>query len=628
MPNSEPRIQCSNHLCVASNHLEANFCHVCKTPTTKRYLWAIREAISPEQTNQLIGDRYFALSSRIFLDTKPRLSPQIPEDIPPEIVTYLQLFPLYPHIPQVYGQLEGTDVWLLDYGTIPTSNTGKLISPIIPEITSLWQKATTLQQLIWLQQLAKLWQPLAEKQVASSLLVPQSIGVNGSFIQLLQLQSDGNRHLSLQDLGRSWRQWIKSCAPEIRDALEQLCERVEIGSIKTARQLVVALDRAVDLARRAYEYSYQIYSFTDAGPSRQKNQDAVFPTQGFLVNVDQSKQALAIVCDGVGGHEGGEIAARETIEHLRSRISELPLEDRNFTSAAIVEKLTKFINVTNDAISKRNDNEHRHERQRMGTTLVMSLARAHEIYLAHVGDSRIYWITPTSCHQLTVDDDLASREVRLGYAVYRDSLQYPSAGALIQAIGMRNSVALHPNIQRHFIDRDCVFLLCTDGLSDFDRVEQYWKKTILPVLQNKIDISSAVKTLIRIANERNGHDNATVALVHCRVRPKPNSSEVRISWSEIESGINDESIECSEITPEIEPLPDTKSVDASVTLETTVKATAKANSSQLLKSVALILTTIVAAVALFYLFLEVFYVDPNGSQTAPEDSETEVNENN
>lgn len=195
-----------------------------------------------------------------------------------------------------------------------------------------------------------------------------------------------------------------------------------------------------------------------------------------MVNVDQSKQALAIVCDGVGGHEGGEIAARETIEHLRSRISELPLEDRNFTSAAIVEKLTKFINVTNDAISKRNDNEHRHERQRMGTTLVMSLARAHEIYLAHVGDSRIYWITPTSCHQLTVDDDLASREVRLGYAVYRDSLQYPSAGALIQAIGMRNSVALHPNIQRHFIDRDCVFLLCTDGLSDFDRVEQYWKK--------------------------------------------------------------------------------------------------------------------------------------------------------
>ncbi len=268
MPNSEPRIQCSNSHCVASNNLEAELCHVCKTPITKRYLWAISEAISPEQTNRLIGGRYLALSTKIFLDTKPRLSPQIPDNIPPNIVTYLQLFSLYPHVPQVYGQLEGTDVWLLDFGTVPTTDTGKLIAPIIPRITSLWHQATALRQLNWLQQLAKLWQPLTEKQVVSSLLAPQSIGINGLHVQLLQLEFDRDRSISLQDLGRMWKKYLKSRAPEIESVLERLYELLELGAIATASQLIAALDRAIELVSKSYEYSYQIYATSDTGPNR------------------------------------------------------------------------------------------------------------------------------------------------------------------------------------------------------------------------------------------------------------------------------------------------------------------------------------------------------------------------
>ncbi|MEO1467333.1 MAG: protein-serine/threonine phosphatase, partial [Cyanobacteria bacterium J06633_1] len=140
----------------------------------------------------------------------------------------------------------------------------------------------------------------------------------------------------------------------------------------------------------------------------------------------------------------------------------------------------------------------------------------------------------SSCHQMTVDDDLASREVRLGYALYRDSLQYPSAGALIQALGMRDSAALHPNLQRHIIDDECVFLLCTDGLSDFDRIEQQWRHNVLPLLAGKQDIASAVKELITLANEKNGHDNVTVALVHCQINPVADTSQANISWSDLE----------------------------------------------------------------------------------------------
>jgi protein phosphatase len=245
-----------------------------------------------------------------------------------------------------------------------------------------------------------------------------------------------------------------------------------------------------------------------------------------------------MVCDGVGGHEGGEIAAQETINYLRDRIDQLSFEPNLSNPKVIVDRLDKFISDANDVICQRNDSEQRQERQRMGTTLVMTLARAHEVFLTNVGDSRIYLITPSSCHQVTIDDDLASREVRLGYALYREALQYPSAGALIQALGMRESTALHPNIQRLVVDEDCAFLLCSDGLSDFDRVEQYWQLTVLPVLQQKSDITEAVTSLVKIANQKNGHDNVTVALVYCQVKPKQDRVEAVISWSEVGSALD------------------------------------------------------------------------------------------
>jgi protein phosphatase len=153
----------------------------------------------------------------------------------------------------------------------------------------------------------------------------------------------------------------------------------------------------------------------------------------------------------------------------------------------------------------------------MGTTLVIALARAYEMYIAHVGDSRAYLITRTGCHQVTLDDDVAAREVRLGYALYREALQQSASGSLVQALGTSSSASLHPTVQRFAIDEDCVFLLCSDGLSDYDRVEQSWEE-ILPIIDGKVDVATASQRLVEIGNTQNGHDNVTVALVHCQVK--------------------------------------------------------------------------------------------------------------
>jgi protein phosphatase len=154
----------------------------------------------------------------------------------------------------------------------------------------------------------------------------------------------------------------------------------------------------------------------------------------------------------------------------------------------------------------------------MGTTLVMALPIAHEMYITHIGDSRAYWITRHGCYQVTLDDDVASREVRLGYAIYREALQHSGSGSLIQALGMSKSASLHPTSQRFIIDEDAVFLLTSDGLSDFDRVEELWETEILPILGGNTNIEDVAARLIEIANTKNGHDNVTIALVHYQVK--------------------------------------------------------------------------------------------------------------
>jgi protein phosphatase len=80
------------------------------------------------------------------------------------------------------------------------------------------------------------------------------------------------------------------------------------------------------------------------------------------------------------------------------------------------------------------------------------------------------------------------------------------------------SASVHPTVQRFVLDEDCVFLLCSDGLSDYDLVDQCWQTEILPILDGSIDVATATQHLVELGNHLNGHDNITVALVHCQVK--------------------------------------------------------------------------------------------------------------
>jgi len=492
----------------------------------KHYLWALGEGIKGCKPGDLIAGRYLVKRDRLLVDTQPEQLPEMPEEIPSVVTPYLRLFAYQLHVPQVYGlvssqrsKLSG-DIWLLENGPIL-----KVTESLMPELADSWKGATAMRQLNWLWQISQLWQPFIAQGVASTLLTPELQRVEGQLVRFLEFQPD-RKPPNLSQLGKLWQQWLEDAHPTIANFLRQLCQQMVAGQVRNGEQLMGQLDKALAKCGRFYDRHVQIATGTDVGRARAHNEDACYPPSGTVFSGNPGSSACAIVCDGIGGQDGGEIASAEAIAVLRDKLDQMPLHQANWDPLSLTSKLERAACAANDKIAGRNDSEHRQGRQRMGTTLVMALAHIHELYVAHVGDSRAYWITRTGCYQVTLDDDVASREVRLGYSLYRDALEQVAAGALIQALGITSSNTLHPTVQRFPVDEDCVLLLCSDGLSDKDRVEECWEAEILPILDGSIGVARARDRLIEIANTRNGHDNVTVALIHCQAHLRDEGNSV------------------------------------------------------------------------------------------------------
>ncbi|NJR17194.1 MAG: SpoIIE family protein phosphatase [Calothrix sp. CSU_2_0] len=538
MEKDAATLYCPNEACQAANPLNHHFCQQCRTPLPKRYLWAVTEGKSLGVDGDILADRYLIIRQFILFDTKPGLVPLVPEmENLHKIKAYLRLFPYRLHIPQVYGVISldkgesQKQILLLEKPPLQINNELATEAQLHKSIDSAWGEATSMRQLNWLWQIANLWQPLASEGVASSLLDPLLMRPEGSIVKLLELHADREKASTLADLGEFWRaNLLPKTKNAIAEFLTKICDALISKKIHSGEQLVAVLDQGlIELGRAEnssggiFNSSVKIVTKTDTGPSRQRNEDSCYPPSGSKVSKPPQPTALAIVCDGIGGHEGGNVASNTAIEVIQQKVNSLAREARDrIDPASLISDLEQAAAAANDKISQRNDIEGRQGRQRMGTTLVMALPIAHEIYVTHVGDSRAYLITRQGCYQVTLDDDVASREVRLGYAVYRDAINQGASGSLVQALGMGSSNSLHPTAQRFVLDEDCVFLLCSDGLSDFDRVEQYWESEILPILNTDstgdADIASVVDKLTDIANSQNGHDNVTIALVHYQIK--------------------------------------------------------------------------------------------------------------
>jgi protein phosphatase len=522
------KIVCQNPECQAPNSVSHNFCAHCRTAIPKVYLWAVGEDVSSLKIGQtLANNRYIVVNNRVLLDTKPGWQPEVVDRVPEFIAPYLRLVGHRPHVPQVYGAIpfnrsgrRNTTLWLLEKAPIYSEGLGAAFAgKVMPELSESWKNAGSMRQLNWLWQIANLWDSMQLEDTSRTLLHPELLRVEGGLLRIIELMPNGASSPKLAELGKLWKLLQKNARIGIAQTLEKICDRLVKEDITTATQLIALLDEALRTAGQKQFLSCNYLTLSHTGPTREQNEDACYPASGNPLYQNTGYDlSLAIVCDGVGGHQGGEVASNLAIDTIHRRIENVLDKPENRYPDSITIQIENSTCVANDQISLRNDSENRQERERMGTTMVMTLIYGHEAYIAHIGDSRVYRITRTGCHQMTLDDDLATREVRLSGILYREALGMSSSGSLFQALGMNSSTALHPNIRRLILDEECIFLLCSDGVSDRDRVDQYWQTEILPVLEGKVDLATACQRMINMANTHNGHDNSTVALVHCQVK--------------------------------------------------------------------------------------------------------------
>ncbi|MFN7524826.1 MAG: protein phosphatase 2C domain-containing protein, partial [Aphanizomenon sp.] len=447
MENDVVTLCCPKEYCQFANPLTNKFCEKCSTPLPKRYLWAVDSDFSHCQPGSILddgSDRYLVINKSILLDIKPGLLPQMPElDDLEQIRPYLKLIPYRCHVPQVYGVLNGQskqEILLLEKPPL-ISDTDITQVSLCSSLDTAWSDASSIRQIHWLWQLANLWQPLTLAGVSSTLLDPYVLRVEGVLIRFLELRFDGEKPGKLSQLGEFWRKLLKDAKPNIAPFIQQVCEFLIQGEINSSSELIQVLDQGLSQLGKFQTTTIKICTKTDPGPSRPRNEDACYPPGDDLITKLSQDRDLAIVCDGIGGHDGGSVASNLAIKTMEQEVEELTLNghDGIIHPFMVLSALERAVATANDEISERNDKENRQGRQRMGTTIVMSLSIDHEIYIAHGGDSRAYWITAYSCYQVTLDDDVASREVRLGYSLYREALQHRGSGSLVQALGMSKS---------------------------------------------------------------------------------------------------------------------------------------------------------------------------------------------
>ena len=258
---------------------------------------------------------------------------------------------------------------------------------------------------------------------------------------------------------------------------------------------------------------------TDIGRQRDHNEDS-FSIRSEIRKLEGSKgrslnaKGLYVLCDGMGGHAGGEVASALAVDTLQQYFDQ-EWQDKLPSQ----ESIRTAILQANQAIYDRNQENARSGSGRMGTTLVLVLVQDTEVAIAHVGDSRLYRLSRRSgLERLTVDHEVGQREIQRGI---EPAIAYarPDAYQLTQALGPRDENFVNPDVRFVELTEDTVLLLCSDGLTDNDLLEIYCQTNLEPLLSFQNSLELGVKKLIDLANQHNGHDNITAIAIRVKVRP-------------------------------------------------------------------------------------------------------------
>lgn len=207
---------------------------------------------------------------------------------------------------------------------------------------------------------------------------------------------------------------------------------------------------------------------------------------------------VAIVCDGMGGHEAGEVAARLVAQAIYEFLAQSPATD--------LEALVR------DALLHANQRvllyaQEHPQHKNLGSTAVVALLTPERLIYAHIGDSRLYAYEGKQLRLLTRDDSLVQQMLSSGLISAEQALQHPQKSVLSQSLGQYPPPT--PHVGSYPLTRRSAFLLCTDGLSNSLSQEelQTW------FAGDHSDPQASVEALVQKALEQGGYDNITALLL-------------------------------------------------------------------------------------------------------------------
>ena len=224
----------------------------------------------------------------------------------------------------------------------------------------------------------------------------------------------------------------------------------------------------------------RVYSATDVGQKRKMNQDYVFVSETPVGNL----QNLFVVADGMGGHNAGDYASSHAVQTLVEEIQ----KDADFNPIKVLRA-------------------RREEALRgMGTTIVVATVVGHYLYVANVGDSRLY-IIQGKIHQVTKDHSLVEEMVRIGEIKREEARNHPDKNIITRALGAERTVDI--DFFDLKMEPGSTILMCSDGLSNM--VEDSKIEEI--ILNQNEELPQKGERLLREANQNGGKDNIAVILV-------------------------------------------------------------------------------------------------------------------
>jgi len=236
---------------------------------------------------------------------------------------------------------------------------------------------------------------------------------------------------------------------------------------------------------------------TDIGRKRKTNQDS------YHMNPEHK---LFVVADGMGGHNGGDIASQMAVKILPDYlIKNLSMDPVNLLTGSIKE--------SNRSI--KHFGETHPELVGMGTTIVSFFFKGQNLYIGNVGDSRAYLVNHKKIFQLSRDHSLVQE--KLNYGVYdREAAALdPQKNVLVRTVGFEDDVEVDVFVYK--VNKNDIFLICSDGLhgkvSDEDILYLINKFVPDPSTANQAAADNVIKALIDQANDNGGQDNITAILV-------------------------------------------------------------------------------------------------------------------